>query len=121
VKGDLDMRRKSLCLFVGTISLSLPAVVAVAADLDVKKNVDLKGSPEATWSLIGDYCAIQRWHPAVAKCDIVSGTNNRAGAVRILTLGTGATFREELVKHDAKAHTYSYKILESPLPKEATK
>jgi len=109
------MKRRILCLFVGTISLSLPPVVAVAADLNVKKTVNLKGSPEVTWSLIGDYCAIQRWHPAVAKCELVSGTNNRAGAVRLLTLGTGATLREELVKHDAKARTYSYTILESPL------
>jgi mxaD protein len=107
------MRHKILCLFVWTMSLSLPAV---AADINVKKTVNLKGSPEATWAVIGDYCAIQRWHPAIAKCEVVSGTNNRAGAVRVLTLGTGATVREELVKHDAKAHTYTYKILDGPLP-----
>ena len=112
----LSMRGKIPCLFVGTICLILPGAVAVAADLSVRKTVNLKGSPEAVWSLIGDYCAIQKWHPAVAKCEIASGTNNRAGAVRVLTLGDGATIREELVNHDAKARTYTYKILESPLP-----
>ena len=110
------MKRRFLYSFVAAISLSWPAVGAVAADLNVKKTVSLKGSPEATWSLIGDYCAIQRWHPAVAKCELVSGTNNHAGAIRLITLGTGATVREELLKHDAKARTYSYKILEAPLP-----
>jgi mxaD protein len=110
------MRQWILCLLAGTISLTMPAVVVVAGDLSVSKTVNLKGSPEATWSLIGDYCAIQDWHPAIAKCEIVSGTNNRAGAMRVLTLGDGATIREELIKHDARARTYSYKILESPLP-----
>jgi hypothetical protein len=110
------MRRGILCLLVATTGLSLPATAVVAADLAVKKTVNLKGSPEGTWSLIGDYCAIQKWHPAVAKCEIVSGTSNHAGAVRVLTLGDGAAIREELIHHDAKARTYSYKILQSPLP-----
>lgn len=108
--------KRLLCLLVGSIVLNLPGVVAGAADLSLKKTVNLKASPEATWSLIGDYCAIEKWHPAVAKCEIVSGAENRAGSVRVLTLGNGATIREELVKHDAKGRTYSYKILESPLP-----
>jgi hypothetical protein len=110
------MRREMLCLLAGTIVLSLSGAVAVAADISLKKTVNLKGSPGATWSLIGDYCAIEKWHPAVAKCEIVSGANNRAGSVRVLTLGDGGKIREELVKHDAKVRTYSYKILESPLP-----
>jgi hypothetical protein len=110
------MKREILCLLAGTIVLNSSGAVAVAADLSSKKTVNLKGSPAATWSLIGDYCAIEKWHPAVAKCEIVSGANNRAGAVRVLTLGSGATLREELVKHDAKVRTYTYKILESPLP-----
>src|SRR6185503_19374907 len=61
-------------------------------------------------------CSIDKWHPAITKCEVVSGTNNRAGAIRGLTLGDGAKVREELVTHDAKAHTYTYKILEGPLP-----
>jgi len=110
------MKRGMRSLLVGTIALNLSIAVAIAADISVKKTADLKGAPEATWSLIGDFCSIQNWHPAVAKCEIVSGTNNRSGAVRVLTLKDGAKIREELVKHDAKARTYSYKILESPLP-----
>jgi mxaD protein len=110
------MKCDMLCLLVGTIVLSLPAAVAGGADLSIKKTVNLKGSPEATWSLIGDYCAIEKWHPAVAKCQIASGANNQAGAVRVLTLRDGATIREELVQHDPRVRTYTYKILDSPLP-----
>jgi mxaD protein len=110
------MRREMLFLLAGTIVLNLSGAVAVAADISLKRTVNLKGSPAATWSVIGDYCAIEKWHPAIAKCEIVSGGNNRAGSVRVLTLGDGAKVREELVKHDAKAHMYIYKILEGPLP-----
>jgi len=110
------MKRESPCLLAGMIVLLSLSVRAAAADIEVTKTVNLKGSPDATWSMIGDYCAIEKWHPAIAKCEIVSGGNNRAGSIRVLTLGNGGKIREELVKHDAKARTYTYKILESPLP-----
>ena len=89
---------------------------APAEGLSVKRSVTLEGSPEATWSLIGDYCGIEKWDPGVAKCEIASGTNNRPGAVRLLTLGDGSTMTEELVRHESGLRTYSYRILRSLLP-----
>jgi len=92
------------------------ATAALAADISVFKTADLKGSPDATWSVMGDYCSIANWHPAVAKCEIASGGGNKVGTVRVLTLGDGGVIREELTAHDAKARSYSYKILSGPLP-----
>jgi mxaD protein len=109
------MRRFARCLLVGTLSIAGVAAVATAADLSVKKTASFKGSPEATWSMIADYCGIQKWHPAIAKCDVVGGTANKVGAVRLLTLGAGGTVREELLKHDPKARVLTYRITESPL------
>jgi len=95
----------------------LPSSTAVKAqELSVLKTQALSGSPAATWGIIADYCGIADWHPVVASCEIVSGTKNVVGAVRLLTLGDGATVREELTAYDAQARTYSYAILESPLP-----
>lgn len=95
--------------------LTLSSPVQAQA-LDVMKTQALAGSPAATWGILADYCGIADWHPVVASCEIVLGTNNMVGAVRVLTTGDGAVIREELTAYDPQARTYSYRILESPLP-----
>lgn len=110
------MRRTVVRLPVAAVVLSAVGAVAQAGDLSVKKTLSLPSSPGATWSMIADYCAIEKWHPAIAKCQISTGTTNRPGAVRMLTLRDGASVSEELTSYDAKKRSYSYKILESPLP-----
>jgi mxaD protein len=92
------------------------AGAGAAADIGVHRSVTLTGSPEAIWSLIGDFCAIEKWDPGVTKCEISPGVNNRAGAVRVLTLDDGSTMAEELVAYDAARRTYTYKIVRSALP-----
>jgi mxaD protein len=82
----------------------------------VKRSVTLTGSPETIWSLIGDFCTIENWDPGVTQCEIASGINNRAGAVRVLTLDDGSTMAEELVAYDGPRRTYSYTIVRSALP-----
>jgi Polyketide cyclase / dehydrase and lipid transport len=71
------------------------AGAGAAADIGVHRSVALTGSPEAIWSLIGDFCAIEKWDPGVTKCEISPGVNNRAGAVRVLTLDDGSTMAED--------------------------
>jgi hypothetical protein len=41
------------------------AGAGAAADIGVHRSVALTGSPEAIWSLIGDFCAIEKWDPIV--------------------------------------------------------
>jgi mxaD protein len=110
------MRNTVLSISVAAVALGAVGAAASAGDLSVKKTITLAASPEATWSIIGDYCSIEKWHPGIAKCQIVTGTANRPGAVRVLTLRDGGSVREELTGYDAKKHSYSYTILESPLP-----
>ncbi len=38
--------------------------------LDVKKTVEAPASPDAVWTIIGDFCGIATWHPAIGKCEI---------------------------------------------------
>jgi mxaD protein len=109
-----DTTRLAAALACGLV---LAAETVSAGDLSVKRTLSLAASPEATWSIIADYCALEKWHPAIAKCEIVKGSSNQLGAVRALTLRDGgARVTEELTAYDAKKRTYSYKILEAPLP-----
>lgn len=89
---------------------------APAEALSVSKEVSVKQAPAAVWAKVGDFNGLNNWHPAIAKSEIESGTNNQVGAVRKLTLGDGAVIREELVSRDDAAMSLSYKIVEGPLP-----
>lgn len=65
----------------------------------------------AVWKKVGGFCGIANWHPAIAKCVLSKG-----GKERTLTLKDGGTIVEDLVTINNKKHTYSYKIVKSPLP-----
>jgi mxaD protein len=98
--------------------LSIPQAgfSAPAGQLQVKKTMTLVATPSEVWSRVGDFCGIGKWHPAVAKCEIVSGTENKVGAVRVITTRDGAVFRERLLARSPATHSLRYNILESPLP-----
>ncbi len=80
--------------------------------MEVKKRGEAPGTPESVWALVGDFCAIKDWHPAVAEC--VSRSRKAATPIRILTLGDGGKIKEKLTKKSDTS--YSYEIVESPLP-----
>jgi hypothetical protein len=65
------------------------------------------------WDTIGGFNNLARWHPAVAR----SEESTKGGAtIRTLTLHGGGSIVEELKVKDDKSRTYSYSILEGPLP-----
>ncbi len=96
------------------------ALVAIAASvawsayaeaLEVKKRREAPGTPAEVWALVGGYCDIEKWHPAVAKCEEVTKDGK---VIRTLTLQDGAKIEEEQTKKEATS--YSYTILSGPLP-----
>ena len=84
---------------------------AYAEAIEVKKRREAPGMAAEVWALVGGFCDIQKWHPAVAKCE---ETKEGDKVLRLLTLKDGATIKEEQTKKEATS--YSYKILEGPLP-----
>jgi Polyketide cyclase / dehydrase and lipid transport len=83
----------------------------LALGLEVNKKVEAPGAPAQIWGIAGDFCAIKTWHPLVADC---KQTNEGDTIVRTLTAKNGATIKEKLVESDDRS--YSYQIIESPLP-----
>jgi hypothetical protein len=91
--------------------LALSALPALA--LDASKTQDIPAPPAKVWATIGDFCGIGQWHPAVERCTL----SRRDGKpVRTLALKGGGTIVEEELRRDDAAMSYSYTILESPLP-----
>jgi hypothetical protein len=99
------------------VKLALVAAVAVivasgtAHAITIKKKRDAPGEPAAVWALVGSFCAIKDWHPAMTDCE-----TNKEGDVtsRTLTLKDGAKIKERLIGTEDTG--YTYEIVESPLP-----
>ncbi|MBA4286808.1 MAG: SRPBCC family protein [Xanthomonadaceae bacterium] len=94
------------------------AVVAEVPVLTVSKSVSITATADAVWAKAKDFNNLNGWHPAVAKTEIVEGSNNTVGAVRLLTLAgdTPATVKEKLTAFDDAGKSYSYEIIEGVLP-----
>ena len=103
------MKTKTILLAAGIMAASSPAWA-----IDVDRSTEVKASPDKVWALIGDFCGIGDWHPAVEKCSL----SDSAGiSTRTLTLaGGGGTLVEALVSRDDAAMSYTYKIVDGPLP-----
>ena len=77
----------------------------------VTVSTHLSATPEQVWSKIGDPGAISAWHPVIAASSLDGGH-------RACTLADGAQIAEEIDELDDANRSYSYRIIESPLPLE---
>ncbi|GJD34423.1 SRPBCC family protein [Methylobacterium aerolatum] len=93
-------------------ALALTAA-APAQAIEVQRSVDIAAPPAKVWQTIGDFCGIGTWHPAVEKC---TPSEMDGKKVRLLSLKGGGAIKEEQVSRDDKVMSYTYTILESPLP-----
>ena len=109
----LHVQRRSLLAALAAAAAGVAARPALAhgpTRQKVTQTVDIARTPAQVWAIVGDFDSIARWHPVVASSPADNG--NAAGSKRTLTLkAEGAPhFEEELVKYDAAAHSYQYKI-----------
>lgn len=77
----------------------------------VSMSTDLNVSADLVWKLIGGFNALPDWHPAVEKSELTE-----AGQTRTLSIAGGGKIVEKLEEVDESARTYSYSIVDSPLP-----
>ena len=80
------------------------------------EKVTINAPAELVWTKVSNFGDLGAWHPAVAKTEISAGSNNEAGAVRLLTLQDGGKITEKLTAYDPANNTYSYEIIEGVLP-----
>lgn len=109
------MKINSAIIF-GLSALASSYAWAAAPVLHVTKKVVIEASAYKVWHTAKDFNALNTWHPALASDEIVEGTNNTVGAVRLLTLKGGGTIKEKLLAYDASGHSFKYAILEGVVP-----
>ncbi len=103
-------------LAAATTLLASTYAAAAAPWLHVRESVTIDASAGKVWKAVKDFNSLNTWHPAVAKDEIVEGTNNTVGAVRLLTLKNGGTIKEKLLAFNEAGHKYRYAILEGVIP-----
>lgn len=94
------------------IGLSLTVLTAIPASaIESSIKGTSAASADAVWTKIGDFCGISNWHPAIEKCVLSAD-----GKMRTLSLKGGGTIVEKLENRDDAGHSYSYSIVDGPLP-----
>ncbi|WP_108837446.1 SRPBCC family protein [Tateyamaria sp. Alg231-49] len=80
----------------------------------MSRSIELSAPAEDLWSLIGDFCDIEDWHPSVSACSLKVSDG---APVRFVTSKDGD---EAVHKRTAKEAgiSYTYKTARSPLPIE---
>lgn len=92
--------------------LIVSASSAFADDFSITSSITVAEDSTTVWQAVGDFCDLDDWHPGIVSCVLEA----RDGVVhRQLTLGDGAPVLEELVS-SKPGESYSYKIIEAPLP-----
>jgi NADPH:quinone reductase-like Zn-dependent oxidoreductase len=72
---------------------------------------------ETVWSWLRDFNGHERWHPAVEESHIEGvRAADQVGAVRTFRLATGAQLREQLLRLSDRDRSFTYCILDSPIP-----
>jgi carbon monoxide dehydrogenase subunit G len=80
------------------------------ARVEVRDEID--ASREVVWDLVSDFGGVQRISPEVESCKL---EGEGVGAVR--TINTqGIVIKERLESLDGKNYTFSYSIVEGPIP-----
>lgn len=77
----------------------------------ISMSTDLDVSADQVWQLVGNFNALPDWHPQVEKSELT-----KKGQERRLALVGGGTVVERLEDMDKKSRTYTYSIVDSPLP-----
>ena len=81
--------------------------------LEVKREMQVAASPDEVWAMIHEFGALADWHPAASASSAETvGSDIR----RTVVVGDGTRLVEKLESQDDTARTYSYSIVEGPLP-----
>ena len=99
----------ALVLCTTTVLYTASAALAV----EVVSKMPVKASADKAWAALGDFCGIKTWHPVIANCEMSKKGDT---TYRTLTTKDGAKIFEQELNWDDKGRSYSYAIIESPLP-----
>lgn len=108
--------RYSVLLTAMLITTTFNVSADEAKSLSAHEEVTINAPAAKVWERVSNFNDLGAWHPAVKTTEIVTGSNNKVGAERLLTLQDGGTIKEKLLAYNTKAKTFKYTIIEGVLP-----
>lgn len=99
---------KRLALAIALLTV-VPAVASAhgPSRQKVVSTIEINAPVDKVWAVIGNFQDMS-WHPAFAKTEGTGGSE--AGATRKLTLASGGTIEEKLIKHSDEDRSLAYEI-----------
>ena len=83
----------------------------------VYRSTILEAPIESAWDVLRDFNGHDRWHPAIASSQIERGNPaDRMGCIRKFRLADGAELREQLLTLSDMETSFSYCLLDTPIP-----
>jgi len=83
----------------------------------VNRSAVIEAPIERVWAVLRDFNSHHQWHPAVTRSQMENDFDGDVvGGVRRFNLADGAELREQLLRHSDRDYSFTYSILDSPLP-----
>ena len=100
---------KKLFTLLAALMLPLTAAAHGPTPLKSDQTVTIKAPAAKVWALVGNFGAMEKWHPAVK-------STKAEGSQRTLTLQNGGTILEKLQHKKDDAMELKYEIVSGVLP-----
>ncbi len=85
--------------------------------LKVLRSTIIETPVDALWEVLRDFNSHSQWHPAISSSDIEHEHSSLSvGCVRRFTLSDGQELREQLLSLSDLEMSYSYCLLDTPVP-----
>jgi len=88
------------------------AFAAEANELTARQSISINAPPQAVWAILGDYNGLPRWLSFIEDSQIVVGTNNEVGAIRLVTRRNGTKVTERLLDYDPRGMRLAYTYID---------
>jgi hypothetical protein len=93
-----------------------PTIIVNGQRATINYNQTVNATLESLWFLVDNFNNVSQWHPDVVDSTIEKGTGFEAGSIRQIHLKNGTPLREELRSISKATHSYTYSVIEAPLP-----
>ncbi|MEM6985198.1 MAG: SRPBCC family protein [Pseudomonadota bacterium] len=84
--------------------------------MHVFRSMILDAKIDLVWQLVRPFDGVVTWNPGVTQARMEQGTPTEPGSVRHLDIVDGSVFRETLLALSDTEWSYTYDILDGPLP-----
>lgn len=110
------MKKLAFAFLSACALASMSVTAAERSMLVVTEMIEIAAKPEAVWNMVKRFDGLKDWHPAFSDTPIISGKDGKVGAIRRLTVKDGPSFTEELLALNEPSKSFTYNVIESPLP-----